>query len=145
MAKWFEASVRYMKMMEDGQEKEVCDKYLVEDETISCAEKRIVDEVGVYIKGDFEVESITGKKIAEVSASEDGDMWYRAKVVFVTLDEKTGKEKKAANVVMVQSGSFSDALAEVKEVMKGSMSDWYIAALQESPVVDVFMLNANGE
>lgn len=144
MAKWFEASVRYMKMMEDGQEREACDKYLVEDETISCAEKRIVEEVAPYIHGDFEVESMTGKKIAEVRAV-DGGTWYRAKVIFVTLDEKTGKEKKTASIVMVQAGSFEDALSEVRDVMKGTMADWYIAALQETPIVDVFSLNAEKE
>lgn len=144
MAKWFEASVRYMKSMEDGSEKEVTDKYLVEDETISCAEKRIVEEVAPYIHGDFEVESMTGKKIAEVSAG-DGGTWYRAKVMFVTIDEKSGKDKKTANIVMVEAGSFEDALVEVKDVMKGSMADWYIAALQETPIVDVFTLNTNKE
>lgn len=144
MAKWFEASVRYMKMMEDGQEREACDKYLVEDETISCAEKRIVEEVAPYIHGDFEVDSMTGKKIAEVSAG-DGDVWYRAKVMFVTMDEKSGKEKKTASIVMVQADGFDEALKMVKEVMKGTMADWYIASIQETPIVDVFKMNANKE
>lgn len=144
MAKWFEASVRYMKMMEDGSDKEVTDKYLVEDETISCAEKRIVEEVSPYIHGDFEVESMTGKKIAEVSAG-DGDVWYRAKVMYVTMDEKTGKEKKSANIFFVRAGCFEEAFTKLNAVMKGSMADWEIAAIQETPIVDVFSLNANKE
>lgn len=143
MAKWFEASVRYMKMMEDGSEKEVTDKYLVEDETISCAEKRIVEEVAHFIHGDFEVDSMTGKKIAEVNAESCGDVWYRAKVMYITLDEKSGKEKKSANIFMVLAGDFEEAFTKLNAMMKGSMADWEIAAIQETPIVDVFSLNAN--
>lgn len=145
MAKWFEASVRYMKRMDDGSEKEAVDKYLVEDETISCAEKRIVDEVAPFISGEFDVESMTGKKIAEVNDESCGDKWYRAKVMYITLDEKTGKEKKSANIFMVLAGGFEEAFTKLNAMMKGSMADWEIAAIQETAIVDVYKINTSKE
>ena len=75
------------------------------------------------------------------------------KVNFITLDEKTGSEKKTANFILVQASDFADALKKFEEGMKGTLADYEIASITETPLMDVFPFqlgmmkagNENGE
>lgn len=67
-----------------------------------------------------------------------GDKWYRAKVMFITLDEKTGEEKRAASIIFVQAKDFKTALANLEEGMKGTMTDWEINTIQETAIIDLY-------
>ena len=75
---------------------------------------------------------------------ETGDRWYKAKVNFVTLDEKKGVEKRTASYMYVQASEFSKALQNLMEGMKGTMSDFEVAAINETNLLDVFKEDLTG-
>ena len=60
------------------------------------------------------------------------------KVNFITLDEKSGKEKKSASFILVQAGDFENALGRFQDGMKGTMADYQIASITETPLMDVY-------
>ena len=93
-AQWFETRVRYDKMMEDGQQKKVIEQYVVDALSFGEAEERITKEMSHYISGEFEVKAITPASYGEIffSDAESDDRWYKAKLSFITIDEKTEKE-----------------------------------------------------
>ena len=64
------------------------------------------------------------------------------KVNFITLDEKTGTEKKSASFILVQASTVADALDKFTAGMKGSAADFEVASVAETPLCDVFPLNA---
>ena len=105
MAQWFECKIRYDKTMEDGKIKKVTETYMVDALTFTEAEKRFLEEVGPYLSGDYEVSDIKKAKIAELIESVDGndDRWYKAKVAFITLDEKTAVEKRTNQTMLILS------------------------------------------
>ena len=73
------------------------------------------------------------------TAEEDScDKWFKVKCVFVTLDEKTQTEKRTSQMMLVQASDLRDAVKRFDEGMKGSMIDYEIAAVQETPILDVF-------
>ena len=129
-------------MQENGAVKKVNEPYLVDALSFTEAESRIIEAIKPYISGEFSISAVKKTKIAEIFFNENGDRYYMVKVNFITLDEKSGMEKKSASFILVQASSFSDALDQFNEGMKGSAADFEIASIAETPLCDVFPLNA---
>lgn len=143
MSLWFECKVRYDKMQDNGTIKKVNEPYLVDALTFTEAEARIVEEMKPYISGEYSISSEKKTKISEIFFNEGGDRYYLVKVNFITLDEKTGVEKKSVSQILVQASDFEDAVEKFKEGMKGSMADYEIASISETMIMDVFSVNLN--
>ena len=92
---WFETKVRYDKTMEDGRNKKVTEQYVVEALSFSEAERRITEEISHYVSGEFGVKAIKLATYSETFFSDvyTDDKWFKAKIAFITLDEKTGKDQ----------------------------------------------------
>ena len=103
MYNWFECKVRYDKTQETGVVKTVTEPYLIDALSFTEAEERIVKEMEPFIGGVFSVSDIRRKKFAETILNENGDRYYNARLAFITLDEKSGSEKKTAVNMLVQA------------------------------------------
>ena len=97
VTEWFETKIGYEKTTEDGMPKRVKELYVVDALSFTEAEKRICEEMSSYISGAFEVVDIRKATYKEIFFSEDAsaDRWYKAKLQFITIDEKTEKEKRS--------------------------------------------------
>lgn len=144
MATWFECKVKYDKLAENGQQKTVTEPYLVDALSFTEAEARIIEEITPFISGDFKVTAVKRTNTAEIFWDEEGDRWYRVKVNFVTIDEKTAVEKKTANYIMVQAADFKKAFDNFMAGMKGTMSDFEVASITETAIIDVYQANLGG-
>lgn len=141
MALWFECKVRYDKLQDNGAVKKVNEPYLVDALTFTEAENRIIEAVSPAISGEFTISAVKKTKVAEIFFNETGDRFYMVKVNFVTLDEKSGAEKKTANFILVQASDFDEALANFKKGMEGTMADWEIVSITETMIMDVYPLD----
>ena len=139
-ATWFECKIRYEKMMDDGLQKKVTEAYVVDALSFSEAEERIIEEMSSYISGEFTVTDIKKAPYGEIffDDSKTADRWYKAKLQFITIDEKTEKEKRSSVNYLVQAGSFNGAVKSIDEVMGGTMIDYVIASVAETQLMDVF-------
>ena len=139
-ANWFECKIRYEKIMEDGLQKKVTEVYTVDALSFSEAEERITEEMSSYISGEFEVADIKKAAYKEIFFSDEemADKWYKTKLQFITIDEKTEKEKRSAVNYLVQAGSLHGAVKNIEEVMGGTMIDYVIASVAETSLMDVF-------
>ena len=137
---WFETKIRYDKTMEDGRSKKVTEVYTVEALSFSEAESFITEEMSHYISGEFDVKAITRAPYGEIffSDADSDDKWYRARLAFITIDEKTGKEKRSNVVYLVQAESLDKARQYVKDVMAKTMVDYEVISISETPIMDVF-------
>lgn len=147
MNNWFECKIRTEKQLEGGATKKVVEPYLVDALNFTEAEARIIEEITPYCNGQLEVVDIKRVKYCEMFTSEmeSADKWYKVKCNFITLDEKTQTEKKTSQLMLVQAGSLRDALDNFDEGMKGSMIDYDVANIQETPILDVFPYTAKGD
>ena len=137
---WFEAKVRYDKTMEDGCLKKVTETYVIDALSFGEAEKRILEEMASYVSGEIEV---CGLKIAPYKEiffadSDMADRWYVAKLAFITIDEKTDKEKKTRACYLVNAGNINAAIKNIGEVMAGTMIDYDTLNVSETQILDVF-------
>jgi hypothetical protein len=139
-AMWFECKIRYEKVMEDGLQKKVNENYVVDALSFSEAETRITEEMSAYISGEFEVADIKKAVFKEVFFTDDNiaDKWYKAKLQFITIDEKTEKEKRSTVTYLVQAGSMNGAMKNIDEVMGGTMIDYVVASVAETTIMDVY-------
>lgn len=145
MAEWFECKVKYEKTMQDGALKKVCEPYLVDAINFTEAERRIIEEIKPFMSGDFEVSNIAKARYAEIfeTVDDSADRWFKAKLSFITLDEKSGKEKKSSHNVLIQASDLRDAIKRLDEGMKGSMMDYVISSVAETALVDIYRYTAD--
>lgn len=138
MHNWFECKISYDKIMENGMQKKVTEPYLVDALSFTEAEARIIEEIRPFISGEFTVTDVKRARLAELFFNENGDRFYKVKVYFITLDEKTAAEKKISAQMLVQASSLKEAIAVLEEGMEGSMADYVIASVSETMIMDVF-------
>lgn len=146
-ANWFICKIRYEKVMEDGLQKKVTEQYVVDAMSFTEAEARIMEQMSSYISGEFSIENIDPAPFGEIffSDGETDDKWYKAKLAFITIDEKTDKEKRSIVNYLVQGGSFDQAKKHIEEVMGGTLIDYVIDTLKETKYMDVFEYTAKKE
>ncbi len=137
---WFECKVRYDKAMENGLSKQVTESYLVDALSFTEAEHRFIEEIEPFMGGEFMVTDIKRAKIAELFESVDSlaDRWFKCKVAFITLDEKTGAEKRANQIMMVQAIDLRNAIKSLDKCMEGTLGDYIIVSVTETPIMDVY-------
>ncbi len=140
MHTWFECKIRYEKTMPNGMNKKVTEPYLVDALSFTEAEARIIEEMTPFISGEFTVSDIKRANYSELFPSEEeaADRWFKCKLVFITLDEKSGAEKKTSTQVLVQAADLRDAVKKLDEGMKGTMADYQIASVAETAIMDVY-------
>lgn len=138
MHNWFECKIRYDKVAENGMNKKVTEPYLVDALSFTEAEARIIEEITPFISGEFTVADIKRANYSELFPDETGDRWFRCKLQFITLDEKTAAEKKTSTQVLVQANDLREAVKHLDEGMKGTMADYVIASVAETAIMDVF-------
>lgn len=140
MHNWFEVKIRYEKVMEDDKSKKVTEPYLVDALSFTEAEARIIEEMKPFITGEFTVIAIKRANYSELFTcnDENSDKWFKVKINFITLDEKSGKEKKTSVYVLTQAESVDDAKDKTDLGMKGTMSDYEIESISETKIIDVY-------
>lgn len=141
MHNWFLSKVTYDKILENWLQKKVTEQYLVDALSFTEAEARTIEELKPLITGEFTVSAVGRAKISEIFYNENGDKYYKVKVFFVTLDEKTGIEKYTAAHMISQASDIKEAIRVFEEGMKGTLSDYVIASVAETPIVDIFEFN----
>lgn len=147
MHNWFVCKVRYEKTMENGMQKKVTEPYLVDALSFTEAEARIIEELTPFISGEFTVSDIKRANYNEVFTSdeESADRWFECKIFFITLDEKSGAEKKTASKMLVQASDLRDAIRKLDEGMKGTMADYSAVNVKETAIMDVYPYNAGSD
>ena len=141
----YECGIRYERTMPNGMSKKVTELYLVDACSFAEAEGRITKEMEPYISGDFDVVTIKRTNYSEIveNCADSADKWFKAKLMLVTFDGKTDKEKKQAVYFIVKASDINDAHTVVVQHMKTSFVDYEIVTLDETKIMDIFRYKPN--
>ena len=136
---FYEVSIKFDQVQETGLVKKVTEKIIFLVETFGEAEAKAMEYISPYCNGEYDIVAIRRQEIAQVfrSNEEAADRWYKAKIVFTCLDERTGKEKRTQQTVMVLAKDFDDARNILQNGMAGSLGDWEKAVVAETPITDI--------
>lgn len=145
MNSWFECKVRYEKTQENGTVKKVTEPYLVDALSFTEAETRITKEITPYMAGEFEVSDIKRVRYSEIfeSTEETADKWFECKLEFITLDERSGNEKRSNSCVLVQAANLRDAMKKLEISMSTTMVDYNALSIKETALMDVYKFQAD--
>lgn len=145
MSQWFETKVKYDKtMLDTGAIKSVTEPYLVDALSFTEAEARITKEMEPFVSGELTVTAVRKVRFEDVLYHEGGDRWYKVKINMITIDEKTGAEKRSASFSLVQASEFKSALDYFLEAMKSVLFDFEIVNITEMAYIDVFGADLGG-
>lgn len=166
--KWYQVKVRFERMQEDGKQKKVSEQYLVQASSFGMAEIAIQKEIAPFASGEFDIVAVARKNYSEIitdkfgiesridgearrilgqkNASMEADKWFRCKLnIFITRDEKSGKEKKTAQFFLVNANTALTAHELVDNFMRGSISDYEVEQVDETKILDVFKIKSKDE
>lgn len=140
----YECGVRYQKMQTNGDIKRVTELFLVDAMSFTEAEARIIEELSTYVSSDLDVVTIKRTNYSELVADHDGaEKWFRAKVNFLTIDEKTAKLKKTAIYYIINADSIDAAHAKLLEELKDTIGEYQIVTLDETRILEVYSISKN--
>lgn len=135
---WFEVKVKYSRIDEHGAEKTISEPYLVDALSFTEAEARINVEMEPFLSDSFQIVNMKRANYSDLLEDETGDKYFKCKVVFVTLDEEKGKEKKVSNYILVQALDIEQALVNLKKGFSDMTVDWDVTTISETLIMDVF-------
>ena len=146
MNTYFSVRVVYNSLAENGRKEKKKELYLIDALSFTEAEARAIGELTPFAEDDLRVTAMKIENIAEIfnQLDEKADRWYRCKIMFVALDEKSGKEKKTSRVILVKGSSAEDATKRLHEGMKGTLATYEIHTVSETEFMDVFFYCLDG-
>lgn len=136
---WFECKVRYEQTQEDGLEKMVTETYVYKAADFGEAYDKATKDMSTFISGEFGITAMKIAQYGEVVMQDDRteEKYYRVKVNFIVLDEKTSKEKKVAQYYLVNADSVEKARKYTDTALSQTMADFIIVSVQETMIIDV--------
>lgn len=138
---WYEVKYCYEKTLDNGAQKKVTEQYVVEAVSFGEAEATIVSEMAAYVSaGETDVRAVAIAPYSEalLSDNEKDSKFYKAKVAFISIDEKTEKVRRSNISYLVQASSIADARSCICEHFAPTMIDYEVVALAETQIIDVF-------
>lgn len=135
---YFIATCKYEKMQENGAVKRVSEKYLCDALSIVEADAVVTENLKPYISGDFFTSKVENSPIAEVMGDKECGRFWLCKVAFITIDERSGAEKRNISQILVGAMDFANAIEEFNESMKNTLADFEVVSVSETPIKDYF-------
>lgn len=156
---WYQVKARLDRVQENGTKKKVSELYLVQALTFGIAERVVQSELAQYSSEEIDIVAIARKNYSEIitdkfgmaskidgdarkllgqkNASTEADKWFKCKLNFITLDERSGKEKKVAQFFLVNANTAMAAHELVDICMQNSVSDYEVEQVDETKILDV--------
>lgn len=136
----FISTVRYDKTLDNDLVKTVNEQYLIDAISFTEAEARTIKEIAPFMMGDFTIPQIVKPRIREIhlNSVSDADSFYKVKFDFITLDERSGKEKRSSSTHIVQAKDFDSAHKYFLQMMQGTMMDYEITSIVKTGIIDYF-------
>lgn len=143
MTPLFISTVKFDKIMPNGAQKTVSEQYLLDAESFTDAEARTIEKVKPYIPGDFSIPRISKAQFSSLCLSDNlsDDRFYKVKVGYIILDEKSGVEKRKNQSVLVQAYDFKRAYKRFVDYMSEAISDYEIISISETSIIEYFPLD----
>jgi len=137
MASWYLGQIRYQKEDEAGRLKTINEQYLADAVSHTEAEARLYKEIPSG-SSDFSVKRITPVRLADLFSYKEGQEWFKAKLIYFSVDEKSGKEKKIVNHMLVNGKGIQQALDRINESMRNFLIPYEIESIGKTKILDVF-------
>jgi hypothetical protein len=137
MATWFSCKIKYQKQEENGKVSKISEQYLVDAMSFTEAEARLYFELGSTVP-EFMLTSVSKMNLQDLFHYDDSETWFKCKVVYVSMDEKSGKEKKIANIMLVSAQNVKQAYERIEESLSTMLVPFEITDINQTAILEIF-------
>jgi hypothetical protein len=137
MPSWYKSTIKYQKEDEAGSLKSYTESYLIDAVSFTDAEARSYEQI-VTGASDFGVPAITRMPLADLFLYEEGEKFFKAKVVYFSIEEKSGRERKIINQMLVNADGIDQALQRITESLRTMLIPYETESLVLTNILDVF-------
>ncbi len=143
MHNWFECKIKYQKIDEaTGKDKTIKEAHLIDAVSFTEAEERTYRLLEPEVDGEFVVTNISPAKYNEVFFDEEGETWFKCKVVYIDVDQNNGKERKTSTMDLVFASNIKDACQKLEKQLSEILIPWECTSIAETALVDIFPYDA---
>lgn len=130
---YYELKLKVNKTNDKGEEKEVTEQYITDDELFGNVELKGNELYNGYC----DVFAISRSKIREiVNEKQDDEFFYKITLVDVFVDDK-GNEKSNKYYVLISAKNMDDANKKAAEYMKQGLQDMKLDAIAKTKILDL--------
>lgn len=137
MKNYFLCKAKYQKIDGNGRHVTVTEHYLVDAVTFIEAETKVNEELEPYITGEFAVTEAKISNISEIVQDDEKEHYYKTKVEFTVLDERSGKEKSKNNYILIQADNVKEAYEILTVLLSDTASNCEILSIDKTPILDI--------
>lgn len=151
MPSWYIGKIRYRQPIDEMaigtrnesliKQKTVSESYLIDAVSYTDAEARlyrvVADNTATAGRPDFQIAGLRPMQLSDVFHIETGNKWYKCKVVYTTEDERTGKEKKVVNVMLINAETVKEAYDRIQESLKTMLMPYDVTDINLTPILEV--------
>lgn len=136
MPSWYLGKIKYSQEQETGSVKQISESFLLDAVSYTDAETRLYKLVADSTP-EFTVDSITRQKISDVFTYEDGDIFFKIKTSWDSVDEVKGKAKKIVATVVLNASDIPQAIERLKEEYKNMLIPYEITDINTTAILEV--------
>ena len=135
---YFLVKVSYESMTPSGSMKKVRESYVIDAVSFTEAEARTIGELQPKIDRELVVDAMSKVSFSGIIRT-GKERWYKAKLNYITIDERSGKEKRKATFMLVEADSVEDANKIIVGFMGMAISQEYeIDTIGDYKIEEVF-------
>lgn len=82
--------------------------------------------------------SINRMRLADTFLYEEGEKWFKIKVIYFSVDEKSGKEKKVVNHMLLNADGIHQALERITDSMRNFLIPYEVTDVCLTQILDVY-------
>lgn len=135
---YFLVKVSYESMTPSGSMKKVRESYVIDAVSFTEAEARTIGELQPKIDRELVVDAMSKVSFSGIIRT-GKERWYKAKLNYITIDERSGKEKRKATFMLVEADSVEEANKIIVGFMGMAISQEYeIDTIGDYKIEEVF-------
>lgn len=136
---WYNVKTRYIGTTEAGITKAITEEYLTAALSFTEAEKKTSETALAYgNREEFDIIAMSRTKFSEiVYGDEEADKWFKCKINVITIDERSGREKKAPVFFCVNADSALKAHHLLDKHLKTTLLDYTVEQVDETKIIEV--------
>lgn len=130
---FYELKLKTKKLADNGEEKEVIERYITEVEFFAEAEEKGMEQYN----GECDVFAITQSKIIEIVNKKEDDKPFFKATIIKTYTDDSGNEKEMKYTVLVCAKDITEANRLMQDYMRQGLEDMSLDAIQKTKIIDI--------
>lgn len=135
---WYNVKTRYQGTTEDGITRAITEEYLTAALSFTEAETKTSEGALLYGLEEFDVIAMSRTKFSEiVYGDKEADKWFKCKINFITIDERSGRVKSHPVFFCVNADTALEAHHTLDNHLKTTLFDYTVEQVDETKIIEV--------